>query len=154
MKEEFNIASEKARQVAENEKNAAIQAAEAEAARQQEAALELAAKAAEEIREKQSQEAAARLREAVATAESALKAMHNDETNRTKLEHAKELQRASDRLNQTIREMEEKKDEALRLAGDQATKAQTRIGSVVAAKAKRIRGCNCAASCSSPRGNK
>ena len=124
LKEEFNIASEKARQVAENEKNAAIQATEAEAARQQEAALELAAKAAEEIREKQSQEAAARLREAVATAESALKAMHNDETNRTKLEHAKELQRASDRLNQTIREMEEKKDEALRLAGDQATKAQ------------------------------
>ena len=124
LKEEFNIASEKARQVAENEKNAAIQAAETEAARQQEAALELAAKAAEEIREKQSQEAAARLREAVATAESALKAMHNDETNRAKLEHAKELQRASDRLNQTIREMEEKKDEALRLAGDQATKAQ------------------------------
>ena len=39
LKEEFNIASEKARQVAENEKNAAIQATEAEAARQQEAAL-------------------------------------------------------------------------------------------------------------------
>ena len=34
------------------------------------------------------------------------------------------MQRAWDRLNQTIREMEEKKDEALALAADQATKAQ------------------------------
>ena len=122
--DEFKAASEKAHQIAENEKYVAIQATEAEAARQQEAALELASKVAEEARNKQAEEAAAKLREAVATAESALKAMHNDETNRTKLEHAKEMQRASDRLNQTIREMEEKKDEALALAADQATKAQ------------------------------
>eukprot|EP00943_MAST-04B_sp_MAST-4B-sp1_P009182 g9182.t1 len=122
--EEFQTASEKAHQIAQIEKHGAIQAAEAEAARQQEAALELAAKAADEARKKQAEEAAGRLREAVATAESALKAMHNDEINRTKLEHAKELQRASDRLNQTVREMEEKKHEALSIAADQAKKAQ------------------------------
>jgi chromosome segregation ATPase len=132
LQSEFEEASAIAREDAKNAQLAAIKATETEAARQQEAALDLAEKAAEEARQRQAEVAAAKLCEAVATAESALKAMHNDQTNRTKLEHAKELQRASDRLRATREDMQKEQEKALALAGDQAMKAQKHALEVMA----------------------
>ena len=129
---DFSHKSKEAFEFSEKVKLEAIQATEREAGRQQEAALELAAKIAEEARRKQSEEAAANLREAVAVAESALKAIHDDQTNRMKLEQAKELQRASDRLRETQEEMRKHERESLGLAADQASKAQKHALEVLA----------------------